>query len=100
MLKETVSSISRAYVLSLFVANKLLVRHTDLAISEPLPLSPCDVLRNAPAFLLHARAHFIDKILTIRHDNAIISDIISIAYKLGHCTVAEGVIYEEQNSIC
>ena len=40
--------------------------------------------------------YFIDKLLTIRHDNAITSDIISIAHKLGHCTVAEGVEYEEQ----
>jgi EAL domain-containing protein (putative c-di-GMP-specific phosphodiesterase class I) len=39
--------------------------------------------------------YFIDKILTI-HDNDITSDIISIAHKLGHYTVAEGVEYEEQ----
>lgn len=40
--------------------------------------------------------YFIDKILTICHDNAITSDIISIAHKLGHYTVAEGIEYEEQ----
>lgn len=40
--------------------------------------------------------YFIDKILTISYNNAITSDIISIAHKLGHYTVAEGIEYEEQ----
>lgn len=40
--------------------------------------------------------HFIDNLMRVRHDHAITSDIISIGHKLGHCTVAEGVEYEEQ----
>ena len=39
---------------------------------------------------------FIDKLLLLDHDKAIISDIISMAHKLGHFVVAEGVEYEEQ----
>lgn len=39
---------------------------------------------------------FIDKLLTECPENAIMGDIISIAHKLGHYTVAEGVECEEQ----
>lgn len=39
---------------------------------------------------------FIDTLLTVDHGNAITSEIIAIAHKLGHLTIAEGVEYEEQ----
>lgn len=40
--------------------------------------------------------YFIDKLLTTDPSKAITSDIISMAHKLGHATIAEGVEYEEQ----
>lgn len=40
--------------------------------------------------------YFIDKLLEIESDNAITADIISIAHKMGHFVIAEGVEYEEQ----
>jgi PAS domain S-box-containing protein len=40
--------------------------------------------------------HFIDKLLGIDMNKAITSDIISMAHKLGHCTVAEGVEHDIQ----
>ena len=39
---------------------------------------------------------FIDKLLEIDPNKAITSDIISMAHKLGHCVIAEGVEYESQ----
>ena len=39
---------------------------------------------------------FIDKLLDTNPDMAITSDIISMAHKLGHCAVAEGVEQESQ----
>ena len=40
--------------------------------------------------------YFIDKILKVNSDKAITRDIISMAHRLGHCTIAEGVELEEQ----
>lgn len=40
--------------------------------------------------------NFIDKLLTIKDETAIAGDIISMAHKLGHCVVAEGVESEKQ----
>lgn len=40
--------------------------------------------------------YFIDKLLYIDHKKAITGDIISLAHKLGHCTIAEGVEHEKQ----
>ena len=40
--------------------------------------------------------YFIDKLLEIESDQAITGNIISMAHKLGHATVAEGVEYESQ----
>lgn len=40
--------------------------------------------------------YFIDKLLTADPEKAITGDIISMAHRLGHCTVAEGVEYESQ----
>ena len=40
--------------------------------------------------------YFIDKLLEIQSDNAITADIISIAHKMGHYVIAEGVEHEEQ----
>ena len=40
--------------------------------------------------------YFIDKLLTIDPGNAITADIISMAHKLGHYVIAEGVEHEEQ----
>lgn len=40
--------------------------------------------------------YFVDKLLSLDYDKAIISDIISMAHRLGHFVVAEGVEYEEQ----
>ena len=42
--------------------------------------------------------YFIDKLMIINPDMAITGDIISMAHKLGHCVVAEGVEYEEQRA--
>ena len=40
--------------------------------------------------------YFIDRLLDKDINKAITSDIISMAHKLGHCTIAEGVEYESQ----
>ena len=40
--------------------------------------------------------YFVDKLLYTDHNKAITSDIISIAHKLGQCTIAEGVEQEGQ----
>ena len=40
--------------------------------------------------------YFIDRLLDTKMNKAITSDIISIAHKLGHCTIAEGVEHESQ----
>lgn len=40
--------------------------------------------------------YFIDKMLETGPDDAITGDIISMAHRLGHYTIAEGVEYEEQ----
>lgn len=42
--------------------------------------------------------YFIDKLLKISPDKNIVGDIISMAHRLGHCVIAEGVEYEEQKS--
>jgi EAL domain-containing protein (putative c-di-GMP-specific phosphodiesterase class I) len=39
---------------------------------------------------------FVDKLLTLSPEDAITADIISMAHRLGHCVVAEGVEHEEQ----
>jgi EAL domain-containing protein (putative c-di-GMP-specific phosphodiesterase class I) len=41
---------------------------------------------------------FIDRLLVLRSGEAITGDIISMAHKLGHCVVAEGVEHEKQLS--
>jgi len=40
--------------------------------------------------------YFIDKLLEVDSDNAIAAEIISIAHKMGHFVIAEGVEHEEQ----
>ena len=40
--------------------------------------------------------YFIDKLMVIDSEKAITRDIISMAHRMGHCVVAEGVEYEEQ----
>ncbi len=40
--------------------------------------------------------YFIDKLLQVREEQAVTGDIISMAHKLGHCAIAEGVEHEEQ----
>jgi len=40
--------------------------------------------------------YFIDELLEIQSEKAITSDIISMAHKMGHCVVAEGVEHETQ----
>ena len=40
--------------------------------------------------------YFIDRLLEVGNERAITGDIISMAHKLGHCAIAEGVEYEEQ----
>ncbi|NBK22379.1 MAG: EAL domain-containing protein, partial [Spirochaetia bacterium] len=39
---------------------------------------------------------FIDKLMVLSDDEAISGDIISMAHKLGHCVVAEGIEHERQ----
>ncbi|HHW47734.1 MAG TPA: EAL domain-containing protein [Clostridiaceae bacterium] len=39
---------------------------------------------------------FIDKLMYLKPERALTSDIISMAHKVGHCVVAEGVEHEEQ----
>ncbi|PNE20241.1 hypothetical protein V511_09695 [Mesotoga sp. Brook.08.YT.4.2.5.1] len=39
---------------------------------------------------------FIERLQYLESDDAITSDIISMAHKLGHCTIAEGVEHERQ----
>lgn len=39
---------------------------------------------------------FIDKLMVLNPEDAVTADIISMAHKLGHCVVAEGVEYEKQ----
>lgn len=40
--------------------------------------------------------YFIDKLLEVGADKAITGDIISMAHRRGHCTIAEGVEHEDQ----
>lgn len=40
--------------------------------------------------------YFIDKLLELEPEEAITGGIISMAHKLGHCVIAEGIEYEEQ----
>ncbi|MFA5524116.1 MAG: EAL domain-containing protein [Tissierellales bacterium] len=40
--------------------------------------------------------YFIDKLISLKEEEAITGDIISMAHKLGHCVIAEGVEHEEQ----
>ena len=40
--------------------------------------------------------YFIDKLLEVDSDKAITAEIISIAHKMGHYVIAEGVEHEEQ----
>jgi len=40
--------------------------------------------------------YFVDKLLDADLNKAITSDIVSMAHKLGHCVIAEGVEYESQ----
>ncbi|NCD09012.1 MAG: phosphodiesterase [Negativicutes bacterium] len=40
--------------------------------------------------------YFIDELLEIQPEKAVTSDIISMAHKMGHCVVAEGVEHETQ----
>lgn len=40
--------------------------------------------------------YFIDSLMQIEKEKAVAEDIISMAHKLGHCTVAEGVEHEAQ----
>jgi len=40
--------------------------------------------------------YFVDKLLEADPNKAITSDIISIAHKLGHCAIAEGIEHESQ----
>ena len=46
-----------AAVLAFVIPKEMAVGDADFAIREPLPLPPCDVLRNAPALLLCKRRH-------------------------------------------
>ena len=39
------------------LAKKLAVRQADLAVREPFPLTPCDVLGNGARLLLSQRGH-------------------------------------------
>jgi len=39
---------------------------------------------------------FIDTLMTLTDEEAITGDIISLAHKLGHCVVAEGIEHERQ----
>ena len=39
---------------------------------------------------------FIDNLMVLKDDEAITGDIVSMAHKLGHCVVAEGVEHERQ----
>lgn len=39
---------------------------------------------------------FIDNLLSIREEESVTGDIISMAHKLGHCVIAEGVEHEAQ----
>ncbi|HDP76782.1 MAG TPA: EAL domain-containing protein [Mesotoga infera] len=39
---------------------------------------------------------FIDRLMYLRAEDTITSDIISMAHKLGHCAIAEGVEHEKQ----
>lgn len=40
--------------------------------------------------------YFIEKLLTLKAEEAITGDIISMAHKLGHCVISEGVEHEKQ----
>lgn len=44
-------------VRSAIVAEEMLERHTDLAVSKPLTMPPGRVLRDGPAFLLGQGTH-------------------------------------------
>lgn len=40
--------------------------------------------------------YFTDELLVLKEDEAITADIISMAHKMGHCVIAEGVEYNRQ----
>jgi len=40
--------------------------------------------------------YFIDKLLELHPDNAITAEVISMAHKMGHSVIAEGVEHESQ----
>jgi PAS domain S-box-containing protein len=52
--------------------------------------------RELHADCLKIDKYFMDKLLDLDPEKAIIGDIISFGHKLGHCIVAEGVEYEKQ----
>ncbi len=53
-------------------------------------------VRECNVDILKIDKHFIDKLLVINTEDAITSDIISMAHKLGHSVIAEGVEHEKQ----
>lgn len=40
--------------------------------------------------------YFIDRLVSLKDEEAITGDIVSMAHKLGHCVIAEGVEHEKQ----
>ena len=44
-------------ILASVIAKETLERNRDLAVCKPLPLPPCDVLRNGAALFLRQRGH-------------------------------------------
>ncbi len=46
--------------------------------------------------ILKIDKYFSDKILVLNNEESITADIISMAHKLGHCVIAEGIEHEKQ----
>ena len=46
--------------------------------------------------ILKIDKYFSDKIMTLGDKDSITADIISMAHKLGHCVIAEGIEHEKQ----
>ncbi|WP_313371235.1 EAL domain-containing protein, partial [Sedimentibacter sp.] len=46
--------------------------------------------------ILKIDKYFSDKILMLNNEDSITADIISMAHKLGHCVIAEGIEHEKQ----
>lgn len=83
------------------VVNKILAKLVKIGIKIALDdfgteYSSLARVRELNINCLKIDKHFIDKLLLLKEEEAITADIISMAHRLGHCVIAEGVEHEKQ----